>query len=65
MQMRAFVDRDACISCGLCATICPEVFEMDDEDIATVIADPVPAEHEDGAQEAADSCPTDAISIEE
>ena len=45
--MRAFVDRDACISCGLCATICPEVFEMDDEDIATVIADPVPAEHED------------------
>lgn len=63
--MKAVVDRDACISCGLCVTICPEVFELDDEDIATVIADPVPAENEASAQEAADSCPTDAISIEE
>lgn len=63
--MKAVVDRDACISCGLCVTICPDVFEMDDEDIATVIADPVPAENEAEAQEAADSCPTDAISIED
>lgn len=63
--MKAIVDRDACIGCGLCATICPEVFKMDDEDIATVIADPVPSEHEASAQEAADSCPTDAISIED
>lgn len=63
--MKAVVDRDACISCGLCVTICPEVFELDDEDIATVIADPVPAENEASAQEAADSCPTDAISIED
>lgn len=63
--MKAVVDRDACISCGLCVTICPEVFELDDEDIATVIADPVPAENEAEAQEAADSCPTDAITIED
>ncbi|MDR7870846.1 MAG: ferredoxin [Tissierellaceae bacterium] len=63
--MKAVVDRDACIGCGLCTTICPDVFEMDDEDIATVIADPVPAENEAEAQEAADSCPTDAISIED
>lgn len=63
--MKAVVDRDACISCGLCVTIAPDVFELDDEDIATVIADPVPAENEAEAQEAADSCPTDAISIED
>lgn len=63
--MRASILRDDCIGCGLCETICPEVFEMDDEDIAIVIADPVPAEHEDSAQEAADSCPTDAIVIED
>lgn len=63
--MKAFVDRDACIGCGLCTSICPEVFEMDDEDIAVVRANPVPAGVEDSAQEAADSCPTDAISIEE
>ena len=63
--MKAVVDREACISCGLCVTIAPEVFEFDDEDIAIVIADPVPAENEAEAQEAADSCPTDAISIED
>lgn len=62
--MKAVVDRDACIGCELCTTICPEVFEMDDEQIAVVIADPVPSDVEDSAQEAADSCPTDAISVE-
>lgn len=42
-----------------------QVFEMGDDDIAVVIADPVPAEAEENAREAADSCPTEAISIEE
>ncbi len=63
--MKAIVDRDACISCGLCVSVCPEVFEMDDDDISTVIQDPVDAENEDCARESADGCPTDAISIEE
>lgn len=63
--MKAFVDRDACIGCGLCTSISPEVFAMDDEDVAIVVADPIPADAEASAQEAADSCPTDAISIEE
>lgn len=54
------VDRDLCISCALCEEICPEVFELDDEDISIV---------KDGANldadcisEAAEECPTDAIS---
>ncbi len=63
--MKASVDRDACIGCELCANICPEVFEMDDESIAVVIVDTIPTEVEDTAREAAESCPTDAISIEE
>lgn len=63
--MKAKVDRDACIGCGLCTTICPQVFEMDDDQIAIVIADPVPTNAEDEAREAEESCPTSAISIEE
>lgn len=62
--MKAAVDRDACIGCELCTTICPEVFEMDDEQIAVVIANPVPTDSEESAQEAADSCPTEAITVE-
>lgn len=63
--MKATVDRDACISCGLCVSVCPEVFEFDDEDISTVIQDPVAADNEGCARESADGCPTDAIHIEE
>ena len=41
-----------------------EVFQMDDEQIATVILDSVPTENEESAKEAASSCPTEAIIIE-
>ena len=62
--MRAIVDGDACTACGLCPDICPAVFELTGE-VATVKADPVPPGEEDAAREAADSCPVDAITIEE
>lgn len=63
--MKAIVDRDACTGCSLCEAIAPDVFEMDDDFIATVKVDPVPVDSEDDAREAADSCPDEAISIEE
>ncbi|NLK63514.1 MAG: ferredoxin [Tissierellia bacterium] len=62
--MRAKVDRDACISCGLCESICPDVFELDDENISVVKVDPIPSEAEACAKEAEDECPTDAIHVE-
>jgi ferredoxin len=54
---------DTCTACGLCCDICPEVFEMGDE-MATVIADPVPPDCEDIAQQAADECPVEAIAVQ-
>jgi ferredoxin len=62
--MRAKVDPDLCTGCGLCADICPEVYELKG-DVAVVIADPVPAGAEDTCREALESCPVEAISIEE
>ncbi len=50
-----------CIGCGLCAGICPEVFSMTDEGVATAIESEVPAEAEAAAAEAKDSCPVGAI----
>lgn len=50
-----------CIGCGLCAGICPEVFSMTDEGVATAIETEVPAEAEPAAAEAKDSCPVGAI----
>ena len=62
--MRAAVDDSACTGCGLCADICPAVFEMTD-DVAKVVADPVPSDQEAACREAGESCPVEAISITE
>ena len=60
--MKAIVDQDTCIGCGLCSQICPEVFEMR-EDKAIAYVDPVPDAVKDKCQEAVDSCPVTAITV--
>lgn len=61
--MKAIVDEDTCVGCGLCADTCPAVFEME-EGIAKVLVSQVPGEAEDDCRDAATSCPVDSISIE-
>mgnify|MGYP000944426620 CR=1 FL=1 len=63
--MQASIDRDGCISCGLCAATCPEVFQMADDGIAEVYVDPVPTEAEASAQDARDGCPVAVINLED
>ncbi len=62
--MIAKVDQDTCIGCGLCPTICEDVFEMGDDGKAHVMVDEVPQGSEDAAKEAEESCPVDAIEVE-
>lgn len=58
--MKARVDPDICIGCGLCANTCPEVFEMQgDKAVAKVSA--VPAGAEDTCKKATEECPVTAI----
>ncbi len=62
--MKAVIDKAGCISCGLCVTICPDVFRMADDGLAEVYADPVPKSVEDKAEEARDNCPVSVITLE-
>ena len=62
--MNVSIDESGCIGCGLCTQVCPEVFEMGDSGVAEVIMEEVPENLEDSAQEAADSCPVDVITVE-
>lgn len=61
--MKAHVDKDTCIGCGLCPSICPEVFEMQDDGKAGEVNSSVPESSSDTAKEAGDSCPVNAITI--
>lgn len=63
--MIAKVDKEACIGCGACPDICPEVYQMEDDGLAVAYTNPVPTDLEETAQEGADSCPVDAIHIDD
>lgn len=62
--MKAFVDENVCISCGLCEGICGDVFSLD-TGVAVAIEGDLDVELEDATREACDGCPVQAISIEE
>jgi ferredoxin len=63
MAKNVNVDKDECISCGACVDTCPDVFRMDDDNLAEVF-NPNGAS-EDEIQEAIDSCPVECIHWEE
>jgi ferredoxin len=61
--MRVKVDETVCIGSGQCEIFCPEVFEVDR--VSRVkITRPQP-DLESAVREAAEACPSQAISIEE
>ncbi|CDF57209.1 ferredoxin [Thermobrachium celere] len=62
--MKAIVDKETCIGCGLCPSIAPDVFEMGDDGKAHVITSTVPAGSEDAAKESEASCPVNAIKVQ-
>jgi len=58
------VDPDLCNGDEICIQVCPEVFEMED-DKAIVKMGEIPEDLQDSVREAADSCPSEAIIVEE
>ncbi len=62
--MKVKIDPELCNGDEVCVQLCPEVFEMQ-EDKAVVIMDDIPEDLQDSVREAADSCPSEAITIEE
>jgi len=62
--MKVKIDPDLCNGDEVCVQLCPEVFEMQ-EDKAVVIMDDIPDDLQDSVREAVDSCPSEAIIIEE
>ncbi len=58
--MKLVVDKTLCTGCEVCVSICPDVFEMDDDGLAKVKDD---ADYSSCVgSEAIENCPVDAIS---
>ena len=73
--MRVTIDREQCISCGVCWETCPDVFEQNEEDAFSQIVETlrvggslaiggVPEDLEECAREAAEGCPVEIIHAE-
>jgi ferredoxin len=61
--MKVIVDRDLCEGIGNCVAIAPGVFELDEEN--KVVATNIESVSEEKIREAAESCPLDAIILQD
>ncbi len=59
--MRAHVDQELCIGCGLCTSVSPDVFAMNADGKAEAVADTTDANGE-SVKQAIEGCPVGAIS---
>lgn len=57
--------RDECLGDAICADECPEVFEMDSEDLAVVINEYPDESLRELLETVADECPAEIIFIED
>ncbi len=61
--MKANVDKDGCISCGLCVSTCPEVFSFDEDGLAQATGQITDSNYA-SAESARTACPVSVIDIE-
>ena len=58
------VDHDTCIVSGMCASVAPEIFDIDDDGLKLEVLLPtLPPELVDKARSAAACCPVEAITV--
>lgn len=63
--MRVIVDRDLCEANGVCESIAPQVFRLDDADVLHILTDQISPDDIDDVEAAVRSCPKVALSLEE
>jgi ferredoxin len=63
--MKVVVDYDVCASNAVCMGIVPEVFEVRDDGFLYVLQEHPEPELQDKVRQAANNCPTGAITLED
>ena len=61
--LRAHVDQEMCVGTGMCEATAPDLFEVGDDGLSHVLRDDVPPDRVAAAREAAENCPTRALTL--
>ncbi len=61
--MQANIDQSGCIGCGLCTQECPEIFTLNQDNVAQVASGEIPPALLSKAEKARDACPVSVIDI--
>ena len=59
--MKFKVNKEICIGCGACQAIAPDVFEIDEDGLATANTNEVNEDIKEDAIDAMEGCPVNAI----
>ena len=62
LKMKVKVDKNKCLGCGMCISLCPAVFELKNGK-SQVKEKTALEKHKDCIKEAAENCPAGAIKI--
>jgi ferredoxin len=63
--MRIVVDRDLCDGHGMCEAMAHEFFELDDDDVMTVLVESPPEAERAKVHAAVQACPALALSLQD
>jgi ferredoxin len=58
------VDRDRCVGSGACEALAPDVFEVDDDGVLTVLREEPAQDEQSDVRDAVTACPTRALSLD-
>ena len=61
--VRVQVDPETCVGTGMCEASAPDLFEVGDDGVSHVLRADVPPDRVAAAREAADNCPTRALTV--
>lgn len=62
--MSVLLDHEGCISCGLCVSTCPQVFQFAADGKAVIVREPLSDEEKQCSQKAAEGCPVSVIAVQ-
>jgi ferredoxin len=61
--VKVSVDRDLCITSGMCTSIAPEIFQIGEDGLMHILMEDLPPDSAEKAENAVLCCPVEALSV--